>query len=281
MEYIAKNRHEEAHALIDGFLQRHRERHGGVYELDLYKYISADFLPDGRIKTRQMLVQILLDEQHGRCCYCMRQIDGLPPEERSIEHVIVNHPRDANDYDQYLGHGSLLDTSDMIQTAEFVGDQTPPPPYPHSVAYENMLMSCAGHCHLGSNTSHSCNNKRVHEFVMPLPLMPDVNNEVKYGKNGFVHWTKEKNTSRPTVEVLGLNNNVLRIIRRIWCKVSSKKMDIADCDRQVLIYEVLGDMLDDGEDDATLQLLFLFANNNWYWNLLSEYKYFDDSSKFV
>ncbi len=58
-------------------------------------------------------------------------------------------------------------------------------------------------------------------------------------------------------------------------------MDIADCDRQVLIYEVLGDMLDDGEDDAALQLLFLFANNNWYWNLLSEYKYFDDSSKFV
>lgn len=28
METIVKNKHAEAHALIDGFLQRHKDRHG-------------------------------------------------------------------------------------------------------------------------------------------------------------------------------------------------------------------------------------------------------------
>lgn len=98
MEYIVKTKHDEAHALIDGFLQRHKDRHGGAYQGDLYEYLGADFV-FGQPKTRAALVGILLNEQSGRCCYCMRRIDRLAPEERTIEHVIVNHPTDNNDYD--------------------------------------------------------------------------------------------------------------------------------------------------------------------------------------
>jgi len=35
-----------------------------------------------------------------------------------------------------------------------------------------------------------------------------------------------------------------------------------------LHYEVLGDMLDEGADNAYIQALFLFAHNDWYWSLL-------------
>ena len=162
METIVKNKHAEAHALIDGFLQRHKDRHG-IYLNDLYKYLGADFVY-GQTKTRKALVGILLEEQHGRCCYCMRRIEGLPSEEMSIEHVIVNHPIDANDYNQYLGRNSQLDSSDIISSSDFIARQVPPPPYPHAVAYENMLMSCAGHCHIGLKTSFTCNNHRGHRF---------------------------------------------------------------------------------------------------------------------
>lgn len=97
MEPVIKNKHAEAHTLIDGFLQRNKEKHGGAYTDDLYYYFNADKVP-GQLKTRKALTKILLEEQHGRCCYCMRRIAELPPEEMSIEHVIVNHPKDEDDY---------------------------------------------------------------------------------------------------------------------------------------------------------------------------------------
>ena len=280
MEYITKKRHDEAHALIDGFLQRHKAKHGGAYQGDLYNYLGADFV-FGHPKTRAALIDILLNEQVGRCCYCMRRIDSLTSEERTIEHVIVNHPKDENEYNQYLGKNTQLDTADMISSTDFLARQTPPPPYPHSVAYENMLMSCAGHCHLGIGTSCTCNGFRGHKFIYPLPLMTNVANEVKYQKNGFAYWINEIDTENPTIECLGLNYDVLKLIRRLWYKLSLTGLDAANCDRQKLAYEVLGDMLDEGADDAYIQTLFLFANNDWYWNLLLQFDYFNDDSKFV
>ena len=67
MEQIVKTRHEEAHALIDGFLQRHKDKHRGTYQENLYYWLGADFV-FGRPKTRAALATILLDEQEGRCC---------------------------------------------------------------------------------------------------------------------------------------------------------------------------------------------------------------------
>lgn len=279
MEAIIKTKHKEAHALIDGFLQRHLIKHNGVYEGDLYKYFCADFA-DEQIKTRQVLVNILLKEQGGRCCYCMRRIEVLPAEDKSIEHIIVNHHIDANDYNQYLGHNSQLDSSYIIPSTDFIAKQTPPPPYPHSIAYENMLISCAGRCHLGLRTPFTCNNHRGHKFIKPLPLMVNIRDEVKYKKNGFVYWSKETDTTNPTIEVLGLNYDVLKLIRRLWYKLSSMGLNAVNCNIQELAYNVLGDMLDEGENEASIQLLFLFTNNKWYWELLLQFDYFNDSSKF-
>lgn len=278
MEQIVKKRHDEAHALIDGFLERHREKHGH-YEGDLYSYLGADYI-SGQVKTKIALRDILLDEQGGRCCYCMRRIGELAPEERSIEHVIVNHPKDDDDYNQYLGKSLQLDAAEMISSSDFLARQTPPPPYPHSVAYENLLMSCAGHCHLGVGTSFSCNNYRGHKFVHPLPLMGDVAAEVKYRKNGFVYWENEADTENPTLELLGLNYDILKLIRRIWYKLSYTGLDVVNCNRQLVVYDVLGDMMDEGASDAVLQMLFLFADNEWYWGLLCQFDYFNDLKKF-
>lgn len=67
----------------------------------------------------------------------------------------------------------------------------------------------------------------------------------------------------------------------MWYKLSSTGLDVVSCNRQQLIYEVLGDMLDEGVNDAYFQTLFLFAENDWYWNLLFQFDYFNDASKFV
>ena len=279
MDSIIKAKHKEAHSLIDGFLQRHKGLNGGAYRGDLYECLGADYVL-GETKTIKALRGILLEEQGGRCCYCMRRIDDLDPKERSIEHVIVNHPKDDNDYYQYLGKNSLLDTADMVSSAAFLASQSTPPPYPHSVAYENMLISCAGHCHLGVGTSFTCNGFRGHKFIHPLPLMANITHEVKYLKNGFVYWVNETNSMKPTIECLGLNNDVLKLIRRVWYKLSSMENNATDCNRQQLAYEVLGEMLDEGASDSYIQTLFLFAHNDWYWNLLQQFNYFNNASKF-
>lgn len=279
MEYIEKKRHVEAHALIDGFLQRHKEKHGGVYQGDLYRFLGADFIY-GQPKTRAALIDILSAEQHGRCCYCMRRIDNIHPQECTIEHVIVNHPETDDDYNQYLGLNTDLDMADMLPALDFIAKQLPPPPYPHSVAYENVLISCAGHCHLGVGTSFTCNNHRGHKFVHPLPLMRNVSKEIRYKSNGFVYWINETNTENPTIEALGLNYDVLKLIRRLWHKLSFMKLDALNCDRSAIIYEVLGDLLEEGTNDAIIQTLFLFAENEWYWELLCQFDYFNDLKKF-
>lgn len=67
----------------------------------------------------------------------------------------------------------------------------------------------------------------------------------------------------------------------MWYKLSSMGLDAVNCDRQQLIYEVLGDMLDEGVSDAYFQTLFLFAKNDWYWSLLFQFDYFNDVSKFI
>lgn len=104
----------------------------------MYEYLGADFV-FGQPKTRAALIGILLNEQRGRCCYCMRRIDRLASDERTIEHVIVNHPKDSDDYNQYLGKNSQLDTADIISSADFLARQMPPPPYPHSVAIREYV----------------------------------------------------------------------------------------------------------------------------------------------
>lgn len=280
MEFINKQSHRQAHSLEDGFLQRNKERHDGRYTGDLYTYLGADFCVQG-VKTKKALAAILEVEQHNRCCYCMRNIDQLKAEEKSIEHVIVNHPVDDEEYNKYLMHGSSLDGADIINSSVFLERQTPPPPYPHSVAYENMLMSCAGRIHVGIKTSFTCNGKRCHSYVPPMPLMPAISNEVKYRKDGSVYWTKETSIKKPTVEILGLNDPTLQIIRRIWYKLSSQNLLPSTCDKESLVYEILGDMLDEGKDDPQIQLLFLFLNNSQYWNLIQQFDYFNDVSKFI
>lgn len=280
MEFIDKKHHASAHALVLGFLQKNKNLHNGQYTDDLYNNLCADWCAP-RVKTKKALTAILMQEQNNRCCYCMRDIAVLPPEERSIEHVIVNNPINGNDYNQYLGHGSTLDQADIINASDFLQTQTPPPPYPHSVAYENMLMSCAGRVHAGIRTSFTCNGKRAHTFLPPMPLMPTIHSEIKYRRDGFVYWTKDSRTESPFVEVVGLNEMVLQIIRRLWYKLASRNEDSTTCDRQSIIYEVLGDMLDEGKDDAALQLLFVFAKNSWYWHLLSQFNYFNDVNKFI
>lgn len=283
METIVKGRHEEAHTLINGFLQRHFARHG-IYREDLYKYLGADYVP-GFPKTRNALLNILSDEQEGRCCYCMRQINDLGPGEKTIEHVIVNHPENQADYEQYLNHNSFLDDAPIQSTADFVSrqnaaPQNPPTSYPHSVAYENLLMSCAGHIDLSSRSSLTCNNKRCHRFIMPLPLMANTGNDVKYRKDGSVYWVYETQTENTTVNILGLNHIILRTIRRIWHKISEAGQNADSCDRKKITLEALDDAIADGEDDAVLKWLFLFASNDNYWNMLKQFSYFNNLDRF-
>lgn len=280
MKHIIKKQTVQAHELLDGFLERNKSRHNGVYTDDLFANLGADYCPPAS-KTKKKLADIILAEQEGRCCYCMRNIAELDSQERNLEHAIVNHPVNLDEYNLYLDKGSSLDSAPIEPSSTFLIKQAPPPPYPHSIAYENLLVLCAGHLHVASATPLSCNCKRVHHYVAPLQLMKDIEQEIIYLHNGLMVWINETNTNTPSIEVLGLNNQVLKIIRRLWYNLSRDHLNPQNCNKDEVIYNVLSEMLDDNESDSAIQTLFLFQTNSWYWDLLRQFDYFNDVNRFV
>ena len=111
-------------------------------------------------------------------------------------------------------------------------------------------------------------------------MMANTGNDVKYRKDGSVYWVYETQTENTTVNILGLNHIILRTIRRIWYKISEAGQNADSCDRKKITLEALDDAIADGEDDAVLKWLFLFASNDDYWNMLKQFSYFNNLNRF-
>lgn len=267
MEYIDKNKSREwAHELIKEFLKRRLEE-DGEYPEDLYAAFSGD--PEFKIFRER-----LLEDNNHRCCYCMRDIKGT-----TVEHMIPQSVKSQATFSKYFEHSSKLDLINMILTQDFLDNPKEVPPFPHAIAYENLIPSCFGY--LPSGTSKCCNNFRGDETIQPLVFRPNIHEEIKYYANGNIIWGNDPEDEKPTIAKLGLNCFELKAIRRIWYYLSSHDLDCEDTNKNLAIDDLLIELgaPKDAEDRNMQQMLLNFKKVD-YWELLKKYTYFANKDIF-
>lgn len=268
MEYIDKNKSREwAHKLIKEFLERRLEE-DGEYPEDLYAAFKGD------PKCKDAFVERLLEDNNHRCCYCMRSIKGT-----TLEHMIPQSVKTKEAFSKYYHDESNLDISNMTLAQDFLNNPHEVPPYPHTIAYENLFPSCFGN--LPSGASKCCNIYRKDEFVQPLVFRPNIHEEVKYYANGNIIWTKDPEETIPTLTKLGLDCLELKAIRRIWYYLSNHDLNCEDTNKTIAIDDLLIELGDPmTSEDCNMQQMLLNFKNSEYWGLLGKYKYFANKEIF-
>lgn len=286
---------ESAHKLLDGFLTR---CHQGGFSTndDLYDKMRSDKDPNvaGADTTYNILRRQLLQESGNRCCYCQRNINE---ESTTLEHTIPNKTATQEKYDEYQPYFSKQHWNKMEFAGAFLQrNRWPWPTYPHTIAYENLVPSCNGKFARSLNqephasddrVSKCCNNKRGENFVVPFVFDSGMVAEFKYSSDGYVRWPVPEHIKgderkrlleahKDTIDYLQLNCEELVAIRRIWFFLScvQKNSDISEKERTIFYLTE-----DVNLTDNERKMLENFYQDN-YWNLLQEYTYFNDISKF-
>ena len=243
----------------------------------------------------KILRRQLLEENAYRCCYCMRSISE---HNNTLEHLIPNKIETQELYDGYESYFPSSIWKRMVYVKAFLSKpQWPNHAYPHSIAYENLIPSCDGkfarNAELslhGSDdrVSKCCNNKRGDKFVIPFVLDSTMVSQFRYLKNGLVVWPVDGNLQgegrkqavlkhKETLDNLQLNCPELVAIRRIWFFLSTNGRDcnVEEKDRTILYLTEDPKLLPD-----EVEMLNNFWNDN-YWNLLEEYRYFNNKDIFM
>lgn len=299
MEFIDKTIGvQRAHLLLKAFLDRCLGKN--PYPQNLYDEMKNDVEPDTKINpgqksTYRLLLEWILEESHlngdgfhndeGYCCYCMRKINAGSIHS-TIEHVIPKTVDNIETYQKYFQIHSKLENDERImalKTVFFSKYHSEALPCPHNVAYENLVASCDGSLPKGSTNHICCNGPRGDHYIPPLTFIPTIKNEIKYKKSGMVIWKDNPNMDKRECcnvinKELKLNNDILMIVRMIWCYLSEKGLDctIAGNDRRRVI-----DTLRPKCQAKTKDVIQNFLENDNYWGLLEEYRYFNDITKFT
>lgn len=288
MEYIDKNPYLEKEREIDiAYLQDcfNDESHSFYPEIDTDQSYS-NFSSKKYRKGVDGWENLLLLEQNGRCCYCMRKLDLCA---RNIEHVVprnINTGNPEEEFQKYAKAACIIEdnvilASDFTKTKfEDSEDIRKAAKMPHRIALQNLLVSCNGK--FGNPSSGCCcNNARSNDFLQPLMLMQNGANKVYYdGISGVVaiypfepSWGKMLET---------LNDDTYKEIRVLWHKIWKHKdgidLDAFESyegrDRIILmktIFEVDNFL---NIPDEYKKYAGVTDKNSLYWKLLMDFDWF-------
>lgn len=215
---------------------------------------------------------ILCAEQNGRCCYCMRRLDD---EDVTVEHLIVKTFKDGDRWSDYMSLNTVLSSkvcleSDFVDADQTIGYRK----FPHTVAYQNMVLSCKGMFTDEETRARTCNIKRGHRELAPLVLKHTIHREVTYNKSGMAYWENDPMIEKPAINTLGLNNGLLKMIRRIWKYARDNRINLFSVnDRCSFLYEMLGDQVQQLESENEWRRLMVFEKES-FWNAMLKYDYF-------
>ncbi|MEG2067783.1 MAG: hypothetical protein RRZ65_09120 [Tannerellaceae bacterium] len=265
MEYIDKHKEiyaKRAHRMIDDYI-------ASQWNSDVNKYINIDYRD-----IKKELATILTEEQKGYCCYCMRTLkEG---GQTTLEHVIPKGLKDQKEYDKYIATGLFCEN--MMQFTSIKNISTPIccPPYPHHLAYENLVASCNGELtniqgeRVVILPQSCCNNKRGEEYIYPFFFRKDIASLLTYEADGSLSYEDDSWETMLGKSVLNLLNKTLQMIRKTWNVIASEysiaEVDQAKEDKE-LRSEILANRNLTKEERQTLL-------NTTYWNLLTEYSWF-------
>ena len=239
-----------------------------------HRYISHSQHNDLDFKS------LLLREQCGHCCYCMRRI-GIDANDCNIEHVVPkNSPID--DFRYYASYSNLL-TFHVCHSITFeekyyhdkqeVERQTK---LPHMVAYENLVASCVG-----------CNNSRGSEKIPPLPLIQTVDSIYFYSPAGMIVTENADQEYGKAIGKLNLNKEDLKLVRLLWKKVAASSYDVQQIESIKTLTEKQNFLCIIFSKDSFSSLLPRWQNfapyghssSTYYWDLFLRFDWFYDYYK--
>lgn len=236
------------------------------------RYQNIDY--QGSFKPyRQRMARELLATQNGLCCYCMRKLtDG---QKVTLEHII---PQSASSKAYYQGIGELAD-NEIILTKQFTAAHKQSfPPYPHTVAYHNLVASCDGTFPDKGMSSQCCNNKRSNADAYPVFYLPDAATRLVYLVNGKVF---PANISDPKVQELinavKLNCTSLVEIRGLWYRLQGcSDAELAACtsDRNRRVETLASRLLTTGGLPGSSSDMIRKYSKDAYWQTFMLYDYF-------
>lgn len=148
-------------------------------------------------------------------------MDLAKRERITLEHIIPKSLTSSKDMDPYFKRGHPNLTEAVLRTTTEFNDayiQTPIPPYPHDVAYDNISLSCDGSFRPDVRNGACCNNKRGDQTVNPVYLYPDIERTINFLPNGIMSPDKTSPFFEDTVNLIiktDLNCSQLKEIRRI------------------------------------------------------------------
>lgn len=291
MKYINKYLHaDEAHAINVKFLQ------------DCFQEPDNPFFP--RVDDKQSFEDfkrpeyrhghggnrgwedVMLAEQDGRCCYCMRKV---VPGKLNVEHVVPKTlcgNRGQTEYVRYATEApairDFVELADVFAQKKFVNKDSIDAErhMPHITAEANLLLACNGK-RGEPDTGCCCNNSRQDAYILPIMLMEECDSRVDYDENGLMSILPEEDTLKGIVNEL--NDDTLKTVRRIWFEISGTQYSVEDIrtmtsyvDKVVLLKTAFGVTNFEGLSNTVKQYAGSLENTgrNFYWELLLSYDWF-------
>lgn len=261
MQYISKyNLRKKGHAIIRRFLGVQWDKEGGYYFNLEYK----------QLKRNKSFEHLLINEQHGFCCYCMRH---LGKGEVTLEHVIPQKIQNMTSLDiKYYAQFGRLKRKYVKYMESIPKDRKlKVPPYPHSIAYENIVASCTGKVYNEGEKyalHQCCNNFRGNEKIIPYFFIPQIEIKMGYRRDGTIECPERFDD---TVKNLNLEHPSLVFMRRIWATIVKAGIAITDVQKAQKNLELRTDIISDIDiiKEERKKLM-----NDIYWNLLNEFYWF-------
>ena len=230
---------------------------------------------------RNQWLPLLLKEQHGRCCYCMRRLDD---GKLNIEHVVPRATKGKEgqqEYDKYAAvapaihdHVTLSENIPAISCKE---DLVTLDRMPHSIAHSNMLASCKGVMGVEKEGVCCCNQARGNNYLTPLMLMPEGPEKISYSKQGTMNLVQEDESWRKVKDKL--NGETFQQIRSVWYHFSRTDYTVEQIKRmsniaeRIRLFKSAYNIKDFEALDIEIQK-YSGIDSVTYWNILMSFDWF-------
>lgn len=284
MQYIDKEpQREEGNRITEEYLRTIYIQDEKRYPVDYDGSFRA--LPPKRNSFYRQMTQVLLQNQQGYCCYCMRRLAG--EGDTTLEHIVPQSAT-AEDLAKY-GKDEFPYLKNRLKLSSVFSKEVSPKfdHYPHTVAYDNLVASCYGlFPKLKSNgevvndgSGHCCNNVRGKNEALPIYFLPNVSDLLKYQKNGDIVPADDEKWHDPALKMITsakLSWQSLTEIRQLWYVLRDvTDEEIASCDDEKKRFDLIQDnlYLTDISKDKIDDLTNKFKKKD-YWDIFLLYDWF-------
>lgn len=268
MRYIDKNANSaEGDHITDDYLENECKMTDPLTGDIRYMNIdySGSFTSEG---YKDRMLELGMVSQSRFCCYCLRKIGKK--QSATLEHIIPQKASETVDFDNF----NELSKTEITLTLDFTtAHNQGRPPYPHTVAWNNLVVSCDGHFPLDNNvSSHCCNNARSSDFAPPVYYLKDIESRIVFMQNGTMMTADDD--VKATIRAAKLNCQSLKEIRRLWYLLrNTSYRDIVRClyDRNLrnkILYSVFC-----MESIADIHFIYKYQRDE-YWQVFMKYHLF-------